>query len=187
MNPSGSVPVLVENDGNPVCGASVIMEYLDETWGYSKPDRRLLPDHPRERAEVRRLVMWFLNKFESEVTGYLVRERIYKQEMSHAEGGGAPNSDFLRVARINMRNHLRFMGYLCATRRWLSGDEMTFADLAAAAHLSCADYLGEVPWVQDDNVKQWYAKIKSRPSFRPLLSDRVLGMPASVTYADLDF
>ncbi|WP_068311528.1 glutathione S-transferase family protein [Polycladidibacter hongkongensis] len=187
LNPAGTLPVLLENDGKPVCGATTIMEYLDETWGYSRADRRLLPDHPRQRAEVRRLVDWFLHKFEDEVSRYLVYERIYKQEMRHSDGGGAPNSEALRAARTNLRNHLRFMGYLAETRRWLAGDTMSFADLAAAAHISCADYLGEILWQNAESVRGWYAKIKSRPSFRPILTDKVLGMPPSPTYADLDF
>ncbi|MDD7909816.1 MULTISPECIES: glutathione S-transferase family protein [Pseudovibrio] len=187
LNPAGTIPVLHENDGGPVCGTTVILEYLDETRGYSKPDRRLLPDHPVKRAEVRRLVDWFLNKFHVEVLGYLVHERIYKQEMAPKYGGGQPDSAILRVARTNMGHHLQYIGYLAATRKWLAGDELSFADLAAAAMLSTADYLGEVPWARDENTKSWYARVKSRPSFRPLLSDKMLGMPPSATYADLDF
>ncbi|WP_310621613.1 glutathione S-transferase family protein [Flexibacterium corallicola] len=186
-NPAGTIPVIEENDDNPVCGANVIMEYLDETRGYAISDKRLLPDHPLTRAEVRRLVNWFLIKFEQEVIGHLVREKIYKQEMPNSQGGGQPNSDALRVARNNMVNHLRYIGYLAATRKWLAGENMSFADLAAAAMLSCADYLGEVPWAEEENVKSWYARVKSRPSFRPLLLEKMLGMPPSATYADLDF
>lgn len=187
LNPAGTLPVLKENDGPAVCEASVIMEYIDETRGYAIPNRRLLPDHPEARAETRRLTSWFLQKFHAEVIGYIVHERIYKQEMPNSIGGGQPDSSILRVARTNMRNHLRYIGYLAATRKWLAGDKLSFADLAAASFLSCADYLGEVPWSEDENVKSWYARVKSRPSFRPVLADKMLGMPPSQTYADLDF
>ncbi|KZK87433.1 Glutathione S-transferase [Pseudovibrio sp. Ad13] len=187
MNPAGTIPVLKENDGPAVCGPIVIMEYLDETRGYAIPNSRLLPDHPEARAETRRLVSWFLQKFLGEVIGYIVQERIYKQEMPDSQGGGQPDSSILRIARVNMLNHLRYIGYLAATRKWLAGDRLTFADLAAASLLSCADYLGEVPWSEDENVKSWYARMKSRPSFRPILADKMLGMPAAKTYADLDF
>lgn len=163
------------------------MEYLDETRGYAVGDRRLMPDHPDARAETRRLVDWALNKLDSEVVGPFVRERIYKQEMAASVGGGSPDSAVLRVARSNIAHHLRYFGYLAATRNWLGGDRLTFADFAVAAELSCADYLGEVPWAEEENVKAWYARIKSRPSFRPLLAERILGMPAAVSYADLDF
>ena len=187
MNPAGTLPVIVENDGPAICGPMVIMEYVDETRGYAMGDRRLMPNHAEMRAEVRRLVEWFLLKFEAEVTGYLVQEKIYKLEMPRGLGGGEPDSTVLRAARSNIRHHLKYVGYLAATRDWLAGPKMTFADLAAAATLSCADYLGEVPWDDDEHARQWYARIKSRPSFRPLLADRIVAMPPSPTYADLDF
>ena len=187
LNPAGTVPVAVENDGPALCGANVIMEYLDETRGYSLGERRLMPDHPEKRAETRRLVDWFLNKLDGEVVGHLVHERVFRPEMPTAMGGGAPDSTVLRAARANMKGHLRYIGYLASSRAWLAGDRLTFADIAAAAELSCADYLGEIPWGEDEHAKTWYARIKSRPSFRPLLGETVRGIPPSSTYADLDF
>jgi glutathione S-transferase len=72
-------------------------------------------------------------------------------------------------------------------RKWLAGDDFTLADITAAAHLSTLDYIGDVPWASHENVKDWYARIKSRPSFRPLLSDRIPNAPPPKHYADLDF
>ncbi|NVK33891.1 MAG: glutathione S-transferase family protein [Rhodobacteraceae bacterium] len=187
LNPAGTIPVLVENDGPAICGATPIMEYLDETRGYSLANRRLMPDHPEARAECRRLVDWALLKLDGEVIGHLVRERIYKQVMPKSAGGGEPDSAALRVARANIPHHMKYLEYLAASRKWLAGDRLSFADFALAAELSCADYLGEVPWKNEVNVKEWYARVKSRPSMRPLLGEKVLGMPPSPTYADLDF
>jgi glutathione S-transferase len=187
MNPAAGVPVLVENDGPPIVGAATIMEYVDETRGYALADRRLMPNHPESRAEMRRLVEWFLHKMHDEVTHYFVHEKIYKLEMPASRGGGAPDSQVLRVARLNVKHHLRYIGWLAGSRDWLAGERLTFADLAAAAELSAIDYLGEVPWDEDGHAKNWYARVKSRPSFRGLLTDRVPGVPASPVYADLDF
>jgi len=187
LNPGGFVPVTVENDGPPVVGAGPILEYLDETRGYAQGDRRLMPEHPDGRAEMRRLVDWFLRKFDDEVVGHLVHERIVKLEMPAGAGGGPPESGVLRAARANMRHHMRYIAYLAATRNWLGGDRLTFADLAAAAELSCADYLGEVPWAENQHAKMWYARMKSRPAFRPLLAEAVRGLPAAPSYTDLDF
>ncbi|WP_181708645.1 glutathione S-transferase family protein [Chthonobacter rhizosphaerae] len=187
LNPAGQVPVLVENDGPPIVGPSAIMEYVDETRGYALGDRRLMPNHPDGRAEMRRLVDWFVHKVQDEVTSYFVHERIFKLEIPAARGGGAPDSQILRAARLNIRHHLRYIGYLAGTRNWLAGDRLTFADLAAAAELSAVDYLGEVPWDEDPHATSWYARVKSRPSFRSLLADKVPGLPASPSYADLDF
>jgi len=187
LNPAGTLPVLVENDGPPICGASVIMEYLDETRGYAMGDRRLMPGHAESRAEVRRLVDWFLGKFDSEVVGYLVHEKIFKLEIPRDKGGGAPDSAVLRAARANVRHHLKYVGYLAGTRDWLAGPKLTFADLAAAATLSCADYLGEIAWDDDEQARHWYSRIKSRPSFRPILADVIPGVAPSAHYAELDF
>jgi glutathione S-transferase len=187
LNPAGATPVLVDSSGLPVPGAAIIAEYLDETCGLALGDRRLLPESPAARVEVRRLLDWFLGKFHQEVTDYLVTEKIFKRFMPSDLGGGPPDMVAIRAARNNVRYHLRYIGYLVATRNWLAGDRLTYADLAAAAHLSCVDYLGDVPWDEDANAKSWYARVKSRPAFRALLAERVAGMAPSATYADLDF
>jgi glutathione S-transferase len=107
--------------------------------------------------------------------------------MTKEQGGGPPDTDALRAARHNIRYHLAYLGWLLRTRDWVTGERLSLADLAAAAHLSVCDYLGEVPWNDDETVKNWYARLKSRPSFRPLLADTLAGLPPSKSYADLDF
>jgi glutathione S-transferase len=187
MNPAGETPVLVDNDAGPVPGADVIAEFLDETRGLALGERRLLPDHPVARVEVRRLLEWFNTKFFAEVSGPLVTEKIYKRFMSGEQGGGGPDMEMVRAGRGNIRYHLRYIGWLIGQRNWLAGDDLSYADLAAAAHLSSVDFLGDVPWAEDETAKSWYARVKSRPSFRALLADRVPGLTPSPAYADLDF
>ena len=187
LNPAGAIPVLLEESGPPVPGAAIIAEYLDETRGVALADNRLLPADPGDRVEVRRLAGWFNDKFFAEVSGPLVQERLYKRYMSAQQGGGPPDTEVMRAARINIRYHMAYIGWLVRTRDWLAGDRLSYADLSAAAHLSVADYLGDVPWNEDDAAKAWYARVKSRPSFRTLLADMLAGIPPSPTYADLDF
>jgi glutathione S-transferase len=188
LNPAGTLPVLVENDGPPVCGAWAIAEYLDETRGFGLGDRRLLPSGADERADVRRLMDWFLYKFDEEVTGYLVEEKLIKRERAKTGGnGGAPNSTLLRAARANVRTHLLYVDHLIATKNWLAGDKMSYADLAAAAALSVADFFGEAPWQDAGEAKVWYMRLKSRPSFRALLADQVRGLTPPEHYKNLDF
>ncbi|HYF52951.1 MAG TPA: glutathione S-transferase family protein [Salinarimonas sp.] len=187
LNPAGTTPVLVEEGGSTVAGAAVIAEYLDETRGEALNGRRLMPERPAERAEVRRLVDWFHQKFFEEVTSYLVTEKIYRRFMPTDLGGGPPDMNAVRAARANVRHHLKYIGYLVSTRNWLAGERMTTADLAAAAHMSCVDYLGDVPWDEDEHARLWYARVKSRPAFRALLADRVPGMAPAEHYEDPDF
>jgi glutathione S-transferase len=187
LNPAGTTPVLVEEGGPPVPGAGVIAEYIDETRGSGAPERRLMPTELGARVEVRRLTSWFNDKLFDEATGPLVMERVYKRFMPAGSGGGPPDTETLRAAKINIKYHLAYIGWLVRTRDWLAGDKLSYADLSAAAHLSVADYLGDVPWDEDETAKSWYARIKSRPSFRSLLVETVPGVPPSKTYADLDF
>ena len=140
-----------------------------------------------ERAEARRLCDWFLLKMENEVTRHLVRERVFKLLMTPEEGGGAPDSASIRAARANIRQHMKYTNWLAGTRNYLSGPRITYADLAAGAALSVLDYLGEVRWSEYPAAREWYARVKSRPSFRPLLADRVRGLSPAANYADLDF
>ena len=185
LNPAGDVPVLVA-DGEPaIPGGAIIAEYIEET-REPGPDG-LMPARPGERVEVRRLASWFNDKFHAEVSGPLVTERVFKRHMTREQGGGPPDTDALRAARHNIRYHLAYLGWLVRTRDWLTGERLSLADLAAAAHLSVADYLGEVPWNEDEAAKNWYARVKSRPAFRPILADVLAGVPPAASYADLDF
>lgn len=187
LNPAGTIPVLVEEGQPAIPGAAIIAEYLDETRGAERGEGRLLPVGVGQRVEVRRLMSWFNDKFHEEVSGPLVLERVFKRSMTAEQGGGSPDTDAIRAARNNIRYHLAYIGWLVRTRDWLAGERMTYADLAAAAHLSAVDYLGDVPWNEDESAKTWYARVKSRPSFRPILADTLAGIPPSKTHADLDF
>ena len=185
LNPAGTLPVLVDDNEAVIAGATVIGEYLNETRGVRAAEPALLAANAVERAEVRRLVAWFLGKFDGEVTAHLVNEKVFKRQMN--SGAREPDPAAIRAARSNVRYHMRYIGHLMARRKWLGGSAMSFADLAAAAALSTVDYLGEVPWEEDAHAKDWYARIKSRPSFRPLLADHIAGLPPPRHYADLDF
>ena len=187
LNPAATTPVLMAEGYPPVPGAPLIAEFLDETVGANMADRRLLPTDPAQRIEVRRLAAWFNEKFFNEVSGPLVLERFYKRLMRIEQGGGPPDTDAIRAARINVSYHIAYIGWLVRTRDWLAGDRMTLADLAAAAHLSAVDYLGDVPWSEDEASKNWYARVKSRPSFRPVLAETWPGLAPAPNYADLDF
>ena len=179
LNPSGEVPVLVEPDNTVLSDSNAICEFLEE----KAPEPNLIGRTPHDRAEVRRLVAWFDRKFDAEVTDKLVAEKVMKRFL----GLGEPDSREIRAAQKNIHTHLDYIAYLTDRRHWLAGDEMTLADIAAASHLSAVDYLGDVPWSDHKSAKHWYARIKSRPSFRPILADKIPGLPAPKHYMDLDF
>jgi glutathione S-transferase len=177
LNPAAEVPVL-EDGGRVVCDSWAICEYLDET----RPEPGLLGKSLMERAEIRRLVAWFDTKFTREVTDLLWGEKLIKRVK-----GNAPNSAAVRNGLVNIHAHLDYIGFLFDRRNWLAGEALSLADIAAAAQLSVLDYLGDVPWEGHPGAKIWYARIKSRPSFRPLLQDRLPGLKPAPQYDDLDF
>ncbi len=179
LNPSGEVPVLVEEDGTVVAGGLAVIEYLEEAY----PDVILLPREVAHRAEVRRLVDWFAHKFEREVTENLVGEKLIKR----LSGQGHPFAPAIRAGLANIHYHLDYIAFLSERRPWLAGSTFTLADIAAAVELSCLDYIDNVPWDKHGEAKDWYARIKSRPSFRAILADNITGCPPPRHYADLDF
>ena len=179
LNPTGEVPVLVELDNTVLADSMAICEYLEE----QTPEPKLIGMRPYDRAEVRRLVAWFDQKFNFEVTDKLVNEKVMKRFL----GLGEPDSREIRAAQANIHTHLDYIAFLTDRRFWLAGEQMTLADITAAAHISSVDYLGDVPWADYKSAKNWYARIKSRPSFQGILADAIPGLPAPKHYADPDF
>lgn len=179
MNPAGDVPVLIEPDGTTLTNSQVICEYLDEVY----TDNTLLGEAPIQRAETRRLVAWFDRKFNVEVSENLVGEKMMKRFLKLGE----PHGPAIRAGHANIHYHLDYIGFLTEGRRWLAGDDFSLADIAAAAHLSSVDYIGDVPWDEHEGAKDWYARVKSRPSFQPLLADHIPGFTPPKHYQDLDF
>lgn len=187
INPAGELPVLQLETGVAICGSYAISEYLAEGVGPHRSEYRsmtLFPGALEERGEVRRVVDWFQGKLHREVTRELLVEKVQSRFVA---GSPPPDPEVLRAVRANLRYHMSYLSHLANHRRWLAGEEPSFADLAAAAHLSVLDYLGEVTWDDFPPARAWYAKVKSRPAFRPLLADRVPGVTAAAHYADLDF
>ncbi len=190
LNPAATTPVMMVESYPPIPGARVIAEFLHEMHAALEDgiaERNLMGESPQQRVESRRLTDWFAAKFFEEVSGPLTTERLHKRHMTADQGGGPPDTDVMRAARRNIRYHLAYVGWLAGQRAWLAGEQITFADLAAAAHLSVVDYLGDVPWNENEHAKNWYAKMKSRPSFRPILSEVSGALPPAPHYADLDF
>jgi len=162
-----------------ICGTFPIVDYLCETY----PDPNLLGDTAAEIAETRRLFDWFARKFHYEVSDLILHEKVVKR-LSRV---GIPDTAALRVGLNNMGPNLQYIGWLTSRRNWLAGDRFTIADIAAACQISALDYLGDIRWQEFQGARDWYARVKSRKSFRIILADHVSGMPPPKHYADPDF
>ncbi len=197
VNPAGTLPVLMRPQGFTLCGFYAISEYLAEAHGTpeaaangsasSETGSRnaLFPGSAIERAEARRLVDWFHLKMDQEATRYFLEERVFQRFTG--PGGATPDTAVIKAGRANLRYHLSYVTHLLERREWLAGDAPSFADFAAAGHLSVLDYLGETPWDEFEKAKRWYQALKARDSFRPLLADRLPGLPPPPVYAEVEF
>jgi len=188
LNPAGELPVLLLNKGPTLCGAYSISEFMAEELRRKPTASELMacfPGNREERAEVRRLVDWFFRKLEREVSQDLLFEKV----LARIEPGTkhSPNVELLRSLSANLRYHMSYISYLAQGRKWLAGEDLSFADIAGAAQLSVIDYLGEVPWDDYPFAKDWYARFKSRPSMRSVLSDKLPGIAPPPHYTNLDF
>jgi glutathione S-transferase len=170
FNPAGTLPVLLIDGQPPVPDVAIIAEYLDEVYGEKYGNLRLLPAEPNLRVEVRRLMYWFNDKFFADVSGPFTAER-FKQYMPVGAGGGSPDHALLRAARENIPDHLAYIASLMHRHNWLTGDRLTYADLAAAAHLSVCGNPDSLPWPDSDAAKTWFARLQSRASFRSMLAE----------------
>ena len=181
MNPAGQTPVMVDasRTGAPLIDSMAICEYFEET-----VDKAAMINGPAaNRAEIRRLVAWFDGAFYRDVTGPLLYERMEKRLASQA----SPDAKALREAMKAAIRHLDYVDYLLDHRNWLGGATMSLADLAAAAQISVTDYLGGIDWKSHEQTARWYRGLKSRPSFRPLLAERMEMLSPPAHYDDVDF
>ena len=181
-DPGVHLPVWVEPDGTTVTGLWAIIDHLENTY----PDPPLLPEEAAERGEALRLLDWAMTIFHDEITRRIVFEKA-SQSQTGSMSRRPPNMETIRAGRTALRAALPTVGSLAESRGFLSGRQVSLADLAVAAHVSALDYYGEIPWPEFPTVTEWYYRLKSRPSFRTLLSDRVPGQPPVTHYAELDF
>ena len=183
INPAGGVPVLLDEPPTggdiAVCPAGPIIEYLDDAY----PSTPLFPSTSAGKAEVRRLLAWFSEKFDPEAGGVLIFEKIEKR----IRRLGLADYEVVKAGVDALNWHLDYFEWLCDQRSWFGGERFSAADIAAAARLSSLDYVDAISWNKFENLKAWYAKIKSRPSMRPILRDRIEGVPPPRHYDDLDF
>lgn len=179
LSVSGEVPVYIEDDGYCLYDADAICEYIDAT--HAAPS--FIGKAPKEAAGIRQLGHFFSRIFSRDVVDTLVAEKALKR----IQGQGVPDALTIRRGYVALDEHMKYLNWLCDQNNWLAGETMSLADLAAAAHVSIVDYLGDVPWDKYNEAKNWYARLKSRPSFRPLLADHIPGLPPPLHYANLDF
>jgi glutathione S-transferase len=180
LNPAGQTPVMVDDEaGITLIDSQAIAEYIEETVDKFP----MINGSAAGRAEIRRLTSWVDQIFFQDVVAPMLDERMTKRLVRR----DPPNAGVLREAMRRANTHMDYLDYLLDHRSWLGGGTISLADITAAAHISVADYLGGIDWAGHDPIKRWYAGFKSRPSFRPLLSERMDGIAPPGYYEKPDF
>jgi glutathione S-transferase len=181
-DPLAHLPAFIELDGATVTGLWAIVDHLEGSY----PEHPLMPEDPAARGEALRWLDWAMGPLHDQVTRRILFEKG-AQRYTGAPQRLAPDMNTVRAGREALRGVLKILGEAAETRGNLAVRECTIADFAVAAHLSSLDYFGEIPWTEYPQAAEWYGRIKSRPSFRTLLGDRVPGQPPTASYAELDF
>ena len=187
LNPLSQVPVFIDLNGSEIVDSNAICEYLDVVY----PEKKLLGHDVLQSAEIRRLNSWFDNVFGPQITNVFLEEKVLKRFKKNSRGNvnvfDGPNTTLLRQAKNHLPFHLDYVAFLTERRNWLGGDNFSLADITAASHISVLDYFNEIVWDRFEATKEWYMRIKSRPSFKPLLQDVIPGLPPAPHYTQLDF
>ncbi len=173
------LPTLIENDGTILEGCYSIVEYIEQTYRSNS----LLGNSLKEKAEARRISSIFNVNFFADVTNNIIFEKIIKKYIDRS----SPDSASIRRGNGNIKKYFDYISWLTNRRNWLAGEEFSLADISAAAHISCLDYIGAIQWEAYPEVKDWYVRIKSRPSFRDILKDRIVNVVPPAFYSELDF
>jgi glutathione S-transferase len=182
MNPSGELPILVDNSNSAIiCTPSAIVEYIEEK---HSDERNFIGDSIVSRAENRRLQHWFDNKFYYEVLKPLLDEKYFSRFLPEKK---SPDSSVLRVARHNLSVHLSYVEYLLETNKYLASDEISLSDFSAFAHISILDYFGDINWNYHRLVRDWYCLVKSHKISAEVLKDRVSNINPPDYYSKLDW
>ena len=173
------LPALVENNNTTLESCYSIVEYIEQT----RRSVLLSGNSLKEKGEICRISSLFNIYFFADVTNNIIFERVIKRHLDRSY----PDSSSIRKGNNNIKKYLDHIGWLMNRRNWLAGEDFSFADISAAAQISCIDYTGSIEWESYPEVKDWYVRIKSRPSFRNILKDRIIDINPPSFYSDLDF
>ncbi len=178
LNPAGTVPVMITKNGDALNHSHLILDYLLETY---KPTF-IFPEE-NSKLQTKKILLWYTEKFFLDCTKFFIQEKAVKYFHEKAQ----PNTNILGMARYNLGIHFDYTTYLLEQNTWLGGEKFSIADIAAATQFSSLDFLGEVQWSKIPQIKDWYSIVKSKPSFRPLLKERIAGILTPQHYTNLDF
>lgn len=154
LTPTGSLPIIVDDDGTVVTQSLAILEYLEDT--RCEPDMRGVT--PQDRACTRELV----NVFDKALDFFALWAR-YGSDLSL--GDKREYRDVIKIGAERFFEKLRLAERMIEDTQFLAGESVTIADCVAMATLQYTIRFYEVPIPPDcHRLSNWYARFSSRPS-----------------------
>ena len=182
LSPSAELPVFIEKDNRStivIPGWYPVLEYLIESY---ENDSFIATDN-LVNSEIRRMISWVFGKFYEDSIKIIIEERLLYFHLKKS----SPDSKSIQLAKSRLKEHLEYFSSILGNRDWIACNKSSMADMALAAAISILDYMGEINWHEYKQLKSWYMIMKSKPSFRFVLKEKILGYTASSTYELLDF
>jgi glutathione S-transferase len=190
LNPNGVVPTLV-HDGRPVIESSVILYYLDEAF----PNPPLMPKGLHQRALVRQfnkivdeyvhvscMILTFGTAFRpwfAGLSGEDIEKRLAKSplkqrtEYKRDVALNGLDSKYVKDAIGHHEKLLRMMDGALESGEYLAGS-FSLADTAVIPYILRLDLLRlKNLWRQLPRIEAWYQRMRSRPSVKKELLDRM--------------
>jgi glutathione S-transferase len=154
LSPSGSLPIIVDDDGTVVGQSLAILEYLEDT----RPGPEMRGKTSRDRARTRELT----TVLDEALTFFGIWAR-HGSRLNRGVDRASQGAVAIGAERYFQK--LRLAEQMIGDAEFIAGDSVTTADCVAMAALSFARGFYGVPIPSDcARLSGWYARFSLRPS-----------------------
>ena len=154
MNPNGTVPVLREDDGEPLWETGAILRYLAGQYG----DDAFWPKEVRRRAQIDKWAEWAKVSVASSFTGpvfwRVVRTAPALRDEQAIAAALTALGTKLDIAETQLERH-----------RFLADDNLTLADIQFG-HLLYRYFDIDIPRPARPRLERYYGNLTERPAFQ---------------------
>lgn len=156
INPNGRNPALCDGDFK-LWESNAILQYLSERYA----DFRLWGKDPQTRADVSRWLFWESAEWNPSISPIVFENMIKPMFMP----GSQPDQAAIQRAKDRLANSARVLDSQLASRRFITGDELTLADFSVAALLTYWQP-GQVPLQSYEHILAWLARMNEVPAWK---------------------
>ncbi|MBL6752072.1 MAG: glutathione S-transferase family protein, partial [Nevskia sp.] len=155
--PLGKVPLLVRDNGWMIPESTIIIEFLDT---HSERGQRLIPADPERARQTR-----FMDRMMDLYLDNNVITLVFQSWKPPAQR----DQEAIEQARRQIGITYDYMERALAGKPWLTGDEFSMADCAAAPALLYAQQ--HCPFADRPNISAYWERLRARPSYAKVLAE----------------